>query len=40
MKVGDLVYIGLPNEPQDCPEQRAIIIEINPNEYLPLRGIA
>jgi hypothetical protein len=35
MKVGDLVYIGLPNEPEDSPEQRAIIIEINHSEYMP-----
>ena len=35
MKVGDLVYIGLPNEPPDCPHQRAIIIEVNPSEYMP-----
>jgi len=35
MKIGDLVYIGLPNEEPNCPEQQAIIIEINPSEYMP-----
>ena len=35
MKVGDLVYIGLPNETEECPEQRAIIIEVKPSEWMP-----
>lgn len=35
MKVGDLVYIGLPSEDPIYPEQTGIIIEVNPNEYMP-----